>query len=87
MSYTITITETRDVVKRCGKEWTTIGTKEVERDDRFVHSGDNEPKTRIDSVYGYTPEIEKTVPETRELFKQTVETVSLNAVIRAINEI
>lgn len=85
MSYEIIITENREVVSKVGKEWVQVGTKEVERDERYYRSSDDEPKTRIENVYGYSPEIDKTVIETRELLKQTVDTLDLNQVIKAIN--
>ena len=87
MSYEIIIKEHREVKKLCGKEWATIGTKEVEREERFYAQSDNEPKTRIVEVRGYTPEIEKTVTEEREVLKQVVDSLDLAAVIKAINKL
>lgn len=85
MSYQITITEKRQVSKKVGKEWCVVAEKEVERDMAFCRNG--EPETRLESVYGYTPEIEKFVTEEREILKQTVETLDLAAVIKAINQL
>lgn len=87
MSYEITIKERREVKKLVGKEWAVIGTKEVPRDESFYRQDKDEPKTRIEDVRGYTPEIEKTVIEDREVLKQIVDTLDLAAVIRAINKI
>lgn len=87
MSYEITITETRRVVRKVGREWAVIGSREVERDSTFYSSDPNEPKTRIEEVRGYTPEIEKDVTETREVLKQTVDELDLPSVIKAINKI
>ena len=86
MSYQITITETRDVKKIVGKDWDTIGTKEVLRDITYLQDK-TEPKTRIEDVRGYTPEIEKTVSETRQILIQTVDEIDLPAVIKAINNL
>ncbi len=86
MSYKITITETRTVKKICGKDWAVVGTKEVEREASFVAPmGADEPKTRIEEIRGYTPEIEKNVSETVEILSQSVETLNLPEVIKAIN--
>ncbi len=85
MSYKIVITEQRTVKKLVGKEWNVIGTKEVARDRAFYGSNKDEPKTRIEEVRGYTPEIEKPVTETVEILSQTVETLNLPAVIKAVN--
>lgn len=87
MSFEITITEKRDVKKIVGKDWATVGTKEVPRDLDFHAGKAGEPKTRIEEVRGYTPEVEKTITETREVLKQTVDTLDLPAVIRAINKL
>lgn len=86
MSFTITITETRDVTKLCGKQWLQVGEKEVERDHHFS-SGDSESKTRIESVFGYTPEIEKRLDVKRDVLIQEVDELDLIAVIKAINAI
>lgn len=85
MSYKITITETREVKKITGKEWATLGTREVKRDPGFYTGDTGEPKTRIEEVRGYTPEIEKTVIESHEILTQTVEKLDLAAVIKAVN--
>ncbi len=87
MSYKIVITEQRTVKKLVGKDWCVIGTREVPREEQFYRHKDepDEPKTRIEEVRGYTPEIEKPVTETVELLSQTVETLNLPAVIKAVN--
>lgn len=84
MSYEITITERREVKKIVGKEWEQIDTKEVSREDEFTRGSQTEPKTRISPVMGYTPEIERTVVETREILKATVDNMDPESVIRAI---
>jgi hypothetical protein len=87
MSYEITIIENRTVVKKIGGEWKIVGTKEVERAPEFHRGSDRQPKTRIEDVYGYTPEIEKTVEVSREVLKQNVDTLDLAKVIQVINNL
>lgn len=71
MRYKITITEETQEVKLQGKEWKEGGK---------IGAGEGDQ-------YGYTPEIEKTVDVTREIYAQNVDTLDLKAVIKAINEI
>lgn len=85
MSYEITIKQTRTVRKVQPQRWMVVGTKEVERESRFYQHNDKEPVTRIEQVYGYTPEVETVQEETREVLKQEVDELDLKAVIRAIN--
>ncbi len=85
MSYTITITEKRTVNGICGKEWEKLGEKEVARREDFYVHDPAEPKTRIEAIMGYTPEIEKKVVQERKVLEQTVETLDLASVIKAIN--
>ncbi len=73
MSFKIVITETRTVQKLCGHDWAVVGEKTV--------------KGEKENVFGYTPEIQKRVPESREVLVQNVESLDLNAVIKAINKI
>lgn len=87
MSYKITITETRKVKKLVGKDWAVLSTKEVPRDTTFYRGDKNEPKTRIEEVHGYTPEIEKMVEETRFVLEQVVDDMNVTAVIKAINKL
>lgn len=87
MSFEITIIEKRDTKKIVGKDWVVLGTKEEAREPSFWAEGRAEPKTRIVEVRGYSPEIEKTVQEEREVLKQTVDTLDLPAVIKAINKL
>jgi hypothetical protein len=86
MPFKITIQETKEVIATTGKEYVQIDTEEVEREDRWA-SQEDEPKTRIKPVYGYSPEVEKKVSVTREVLTQTVEELDVNKVIRAINGI
>jgi hypothetical protein len=85
MSYEITITETRTVKKVLPKQWKVIGTKEVERNLGFYEGRIDEPRTRTEEVYGYTPEVETVQQESREVLKQEVDELDLKAVIIAIN--
>lgn len=84
MSYEIIIKEKREVKRLAGKEWVILGTKEVPRDS-IHYANRDEPQTRIENVHGYSPEIEKTVIEEREVFKQTVDELDLTTVVKAIN--
>ena len=84
--FKITIEETKTVKKVSGKEWAKIDTEEVEREGRYA-MGENEPKTRIKDVMGYTPEIEKLVSVTREVLVQVVDDLDLAKVIKAINNL
>jgi len=86
MSYEITITETKTVEKTINPEWKKIGEEEVERDTRWS-DGDDEPKTRISEVMGYTPSIEKSIEETSEIYRQTVEVLDMSDVIKSINNL
>lgn len=85
MPFTITIEETRTVTKTVGKKWEKVGTKEVDRDPKYFQGSTDEPKTRLESVYGYTPEIDKAVAETRTVLKQEVDSLNVPEVIKAIN--
>jgi hypothetical protein len=88
MSFEIVITEKRQVKTVIRKSWEKVGEKEVEREVKFYSSRDEtEPMTRIEAVYGYTPEVEGIVNETREVLKQSVDELDLPAVIRAINKL
>jgi len=87
MSYKITITQIATIESVAGKEWVQIGTKEVPREDRYFQQDKDEPKTRLEPVYGYSPEISKRKIMTEEVFTQTVPDLDLAAVIKAINKI
>jgi hypothetical protein len=82
--FKITIEETKTVKIVSGKEWAKIDTEEVERNRQWC-SNENEPKTRIKDVMGYTPEIEKLVNVKREVLVQVVDDLDLAKVIKAIN--
>lgn len=86
MSYEITVTEYREVKKLSGGVWTVIGTKEEFR-DKTVVTRDDEPRTRIVDVYGYTPQFEKIEQENVAVFNQRVDALDLAAVIKAINKL
>ena len=81
MSYKITITETKLVTKTVGKDWEVIGEKVSD-----MKLPDNAPRVKMD-IMGYTPEIRKKVEVEVELLRQTVETLDLVKVIKAINGI
>lgn len=85
--FKITIEETKTVKKMVGKEWAIVGTKEVAREEQFYRRSEEEPRTRIEDVRDYTPEVEKSVEVKREVLVQEVETLDLAAVIRAINRL
>ena len=85
MSYKITITKTDTVVKPGHKEYTGIGQKEVEREVQFYRGKEQEPKTRIESVYGWTDPIDRPEQVTRDVLIQELDNLDLPAVIRAIN--
>ena len=85
--FKITITETKSVKQTVGKEWGIVGTKEVPRDESYYRQDKREPKTRIEEVRGYTPEIEKNVEVTRMVLTQEVETMDLSKVIKAVNNL
>lgn len=70
-----------------GKEWETIGTKEVPREKTYYENSKDEPKTRIEEVRGYTPEIEKNVVKSVQVLSQTIENIDLAKVIKAINNL
>lgn len=66
MSFTIKISETKEVRGIIGKTWAPCGPKES-------------------AEYGYTPEVETVKTETREVYTQVVESLSMKAVIAAVN--
>lgn len=85
MSYEIIIRQKKIVRKTVGKNWAVIGTEEESRNSEFYMRDKEEPKTRIKDVYGYTPEVEKDQEVEIEVLKQTVESMDLALVIKAIN--
>lgn len=85
--YEITIKKTVSVKKMADPAWAVLGKREVER-ETHLHLGDvNQPRTRIDDIYGYTPAIEKTVEVTHTLLHQQIESLDLGAVIKAVNDL
>ena len=87
MAYQITITQTKTVKTIVGKDWAVIGTKEVPRERQYWEKEKDEPKTRIEDVRGYTPEVEKLQVQTVEVLKQQVDDLDLASVIKAINKL
>ena len=83
MPFTITVTESR-IETDVKQEHTIVGTKEVAREKGFCADKDA-PDTRIDNVYGWTKPVEGTKTVEVERLKQTVETLDLQAVIKAVN--
>jgi len=86
MSYKITIEHITVKTVHKGGDWEVLGDKEVERDPNFNISKD-ELTTRIETVRGYTPQIEVKEDVTETLLEQTVGELDLTAVIKAINGI
>jgi len=88
MSFTITIVEKREVIEVAGKDWKKIDDVEVIRETGMYDvRTDDDPKTRIKEIMGYTPEVEKRVIKEVEILKQVVEDLDLAAVIKAVNKI
>jgi hypothetical protein len=85
--FEIKITETRQVRKTIGKHWAKVGSDEEERDIAFWQNKDKEPKTRIVDKMGYTPETETVVDETIVRLQQNVDSLDIEEVIRAINNL
>ncbi len=87
--FEITIKEIKTVTKLVGGDFRLIAEKEVARDPIFLTGSlsDHQPTTRIENVYGYAPMIEKPVEVEIEILKQSVETLDLAAVIKAINKL
>ena len=86
--FKITIEETKIVQKNTGGKWGVIGEKEVARDDCFIGGygePNDEPKTRIEKIHGYTPELIKDVEQTEKVFEQVVDDIDLMTVIVAVN--
>lgn len=83
MSYKITIERTTTKTTITHGEYQIIDTMEVSREK---YSTDEEP-TRIKNVYGYAPDVEKTVTEKQQLLIQEVDELDLPKVIMAINNL
>jgi len=69
--YVVKITEVVQEKRLQGSEWKQGADMDADPDEKW----------------GYTPEIEKTVEVTREIFKQDVNELDLKLVIKAINGI
>jgi len=94
MKYKIVITKIEDKTTRKQGDWTVIEKRPwTEKDFRdesdkvYGSAKDFFEKNPLNSVYGYTPEREVTVQEEVKVLEQTVETLDLAAVIKAINQI
>lgn len=75
--FKIVIEETRPTRQIIGKQWRVVGQEEkTNREGTETYQSD---------VYGYTPEVETVVDETRTVLLQEVEKLNLPAVIAAIN--
>lgn len=57
------------------------------KDSSFYMSSDNGKKGETKPIYGYAPDREQDVETEREILRQTVETLDLSAVIRAVNKL
>jgi len=73
--FEIKITEIGSEVRTGGKEWEPI--KQSTATDG----------SKGEKEWGYTPEIQKTVTYTREIFKQTVDDLDMSAVVSVVNKI
>lgn len=85
MGFKIQITEERTVTKVLRKKWAVVDSEEVDREQKYFVSDENEPRTRVKSVMGYTPEVEGRETQTREVLTQEVDELDVAAVIKAIN--
>lgn len=85
--YEIIIKETKTVKAIKGNEWAVIGESDVPFKNE---SSEKTLSLRSDgkySVYGYTPEVEKQIVQTVDIFNQKVEKLDITKVIRAINDL
>lgn len=73
LGYTVTVTAVTENVEMRGKEWGVV--------DHVVIEGSNQLKPK----YDYTPLIQKTVTKEEKLYEQTVESLDINSVIAAVN--
>lgn len=71
MSYEIIIRHKRQIVSKVGNDWAVVGQE--------VKNG------AACNVFGYTPEIEKTVDVDRLVLHQVVDEIDLAAIIKAVN--
>lgn len=78
MSYTITITKNEPVTVKAGREWRQVG-------EEPMYPGDSGALGIKKEVYGYTPEFDKVVEQSREIYKQTVDVIEMEKVIKAVN--
>lgn len=85
--FEITITEITEVRKPGKRQWVQVGTKEVDREPGYYRDLDKEPKTRIEAIHGYAPEIEEVTTEKILKLQQVVDDLDFSAVVRAINRL
>jgi len=85
--YTVVITKKETVRKKSHRVWETLETKEVPREHNFYSDDPKEPKTRIEQVRGWTPEIEQDEEVETKVLEQTVDSLDLSKVIKAINNL
>lgn len=88
MTFKITIEETKEEVTTQGREWVKTGEREVlSETSMFDAANADEPRTRIESIYGYNPEIQKKSTATKTIYEQRVDSLTLSDVILSINGI
>jgi len=84
MSLTITIKEVKTVTKVVRGEHTVIDQKQEKKE--YPNIGDSgDSHTIMKNVYGYAPDREEEVIIETKIFEQTVDSMNLQDVIRAIN--
>lgn len=71
--YKVTVTATFEQTENVGKDW-----KEI---DQTVQDGTD----KLKPVYGYTPEIQKTVRRDMQVYEQTVDQLNLAALVGVVN--
>tara|TARA_R110000772_G_scaffold5454_8_gene19535 strand:+ start:5390 stop:5650 length:261 start_codon:yes stop_codon:yes gene_type:complete len=84
--YKITIEEIKTATKVVRGDWKIIDKRPYTKDES-LHSHLPIDKGEIKEVMGYTPNTEQEITTTTEVFSQTVATLSMNDVIKAINNI
>ena len=87
--YEIIIKRTETVTKKAGKEWKVIGQRPVtDKDMSNTYAGLHKSYEGVlIEEHGYTPEIEKEVEVTEEIYRQSVQNLDLATVVKAVNGI